>query len=113
MFGLFNKKEEPKLETEVIGRKFLVGSDLGYGQVKILDGSQKIKVCDTNAFQVYNANLDIYHEINGSTSVTAEYKDGYILYTCFQLKEAGDEKSNPPSYYKLDLNQNTLKQVEN
>lgn len=78
-----------------------------------LDGSQKTKVCDTDAFQVYNANLDIYHEINGSTSVTAEYKDGYILYTCFQLKEAGDEKSNPPSYYKLDLNQNTLKQVEN
>lgn len=78
-----------------------------------LDGSQKTRVCDTDAFQVYNANLDIYHEINGSTSVTAEYKDGYILYTCFQLKEAGDEKSNPPSYYKLDLNQNTLTQVEN
>lgn len=78
-----------------------------------LDGSQITKVCDTDAFQVYNANLDIYHEINGSTSVTAEYKDGYILYTCFQLKEAGDEKSNPSAYYKLDLNQNTLTQVKN
>lgn len=78
-----------------------------------LDGSQKTKVCSTDAFQVYNANLDIYHDINGSTSVTAEYKDGYILYTCFQLKEEGDEKSNPPSYYKLDLNQNTLTPVKN
>jgi hypothetical protein len=78
-----------------------------------LDGSQKTKVCDTDAFQVYNANLDIYHEINGSTSVTAEYKDGYILYTCFQLKEEGDKNSNPPSYYKLDLDKNTLTQVKN
>jgi len=43
-----------------------------------LDGSQKAKVCSTDAFQVYNANLDIYHDINGGTSVTAEYKDGYV-----------------------------------
>ena len=78
-----------------------------------LDGSQKTKVCSTDAFQVYNANLDMYHEINGSTSVTAEYKDGYILYTCFQLKEEGDQKDNPPSYYKLDLDQSTLTPVKN
>ena len=78
-----------------------------------LDGSQKTKVCSTDAFQVYNANLDIYHDINGSTSVTAEYQDGYILYKCFQLKEEGDKKENPPSYYKLDLNQNTLTPVKN
>lgn len=77
-----------------------------------LDGSQKAKVCSTDAFQVYNANLDVYHDINGSTSVTAEYKDGYILYKCFQLKEEGDKKSNPPSYYKLDLNQNKLTPVK-
>ena len=77
-----------------------------------LDGSQITKVCSTDAFQVYNANLDIYHEINGSTSVTAEYQDGYILYTCLQLREEGEQKSNPPSYYKLDLNQNTLTPVE-
>jgi len=78
-----------------------------------LDGSQKTTVCSTDAFQVYNANLDIYHEINGSTSVTAEYQDGYILYTCVQLKEEGDPKENPPSYYKLDLKQNTLTPVKN
>lgn len=78
-----------------------------------LDGSQKTKVCGTDAFRVYNANLGIEHEINGSTSVTAEYRDGYILYTCVQLKEEGDQKENPPSYYKLDLNQNTLTSVKN
>lgn len=78
-----------------------------------LDGSQKTKVCSTDAFQVYNANQDIYHDINGSTSVTAEYQDGYILYTCLQLREEGDQKTNPPSYYKLDLNQNTLTPVKN
>lgn len=27
-----------------------------------LDGSEKTKVCSTDAFQVYNANLDLYHE---------------------------------------------------
>ncbi|HEX3025973.1 MAG TPA: hypothetical protein VHR42_01915 [Clostridia bacterium] len=73
-----------------------------------LDGSQRTKVCSTDPFIVYNANLNISHEINGSSSVTAEYKDGYILYTCFQLKEVGEEKTNPPSYYKLDLAQNKL-----
>lgn len=77
-----------------------------------LDGSEKTKVCGTDAFQVYNANLDIYHDINGSTSVTAEYQDGYILYTCFQLREEGENKSNPPSYYRLDLDQNTLTPVK-
>lgn len=78
-----------------------------------LDGSQKTKVCSTDAFQVYNANIDMYHDINGSTSVTAEYQDGYILYTCVQLREEGEEKSNPPSYYKLDPNQDTLTPVKN
>ncbi len=73
-----------------------------------LDGSQRTKVCSTDPFIVYNANLNISHEINGSSSVTAEYKDGYILYTCFQLKEVGEEKTNPRSYYKLDLTQNKL-----
>lgn len=78
-----------------------------------LDGSQKAKVCSTDAFQVYNANLNASHEINGSTSVTAKYQDGYILYKCFQLKEEGDKKSNPPSYYKLNLSQNKLTPVKN
>lgn len=79
-------------------------------KVKI-DGSQVTKVCDTSAFQVYNANLGISHDLNGSTSVTAEYKDGYILYTCRQLKEVGDKQENPPSYYQFDLEQGTVTPV--
>lgn len=82
--------------------------DLGEIDKVRLDGSQRTKVCSTDPFIVYNANLNISHEINGSSSVTAEYQDGYILYTCFQLKEVGEEKRNPPSYYKLDLTQNKL-----
>ena len=78
-----------------------------------LDGSQKTKVCGTDALVVYNANVNKYHELNGSTSVTAEYKDGYILYKCFQLKEGGDKKTNPPSYYKLDINTNKITSVKN
>jgi len=72
-----------------------------------LDGSQKTKVCSIDAFQVYNVNLNTYHGLNGSTSITAKYLDGYILYTCFQLHEFGD-KPNPPSYYKLNLKQNKI-----
>lgn len=78
-----------------------------------IDGSQITKVCDTDVFQVYNANADVYHEINGSTSITAEHKDGFILYTCVQLGEVDDEKENPPSCYKLDLEQGALTAVEN
>lgn len=77
-----------------------------------LDGSQIKKVCETDTFQVLNANLNLYHEINGSTSITAAYKDGYILYTCVQLNEVGDKQPNPPSHYKLDLSQNTLTFIE-
>ena len=78
-----------------------------------LDGSRKTKVCSTDALVVYNANVKKYHEINGSSSVTAEYKDGYILYKCFQMRQVDDKKINPPSYYKLDLKQNKLIPVKN
>lgn len=77
-----------------------------------LDGSQKTKVCSTDTFQVYNVNLNTYHGLNGSTSITAAYLDGYILYTCFQLHEVGD-KPNPPSYYKLDPSTNKITEVKN
>ncbi len=70
-----------------------------------LDGSQKTKVCNTDTFQ----------NLNGSTAVTAEYKDGYILYKLVQMKQAGDlnSKSNSPAYYKLDINQNKIVPVRN
>jgi len=86
-------------------------SDLSTIEKVRLDGSQRTKVCGTDAFQVYNVNLNTYHGLNGSTSITAEYLDGYILYTCFQLHEVGD-KPNPLSYYKLDPDTNKITEVK-
>ena len=63
-----------------------------------LDGSQKTKVCDTDAMQ----------HLNGNMAITAEYKDGYILYQTKQCNEAGNNSSYPTLYYKLDLKQNKL-----
>ena len=68
-----------------------------------LDGSQKTKVCDIPEIM----------EINGSTAVTAEYKDGYILYKTQQLHEVGDNSSYPPYYYKLDPATNKISEVKN
>lgn len=77
-----------------------------------LDGSQKTRACGTDALVVYNANVNQYHGLNGSTSVTAEYKDGYILYKCFQMQQDGDKKINPTSYYKLDPNTDKITEVK-
>jgi hypothetical protein len=67
-----------------------------------LDGSQKTKVCDIPEIM----------EINGSTAVTAEYKDGYILYKTQQLHEVGDNSSYPTYYYKLDPATNKISEVK-
>ncbi len=66
-----------------------------------LDGSQKTKVCDLSM------------GISGSTAVTAEYKDGYILYTTRQMREVGDISSYPAYYYKLDPDINKITEVKN
>ena len=65
-----------------------------------LDGSKKIKLCDTSAMTALNAN----------TAITAKYKDGYILYKLVQLKEVGDKKpnTNTITYYKLDINKKKI-----
>ena len=68
-----------------------------------LDGSQKTKVCDVNAMKALNANV----------AVTAEYKDGYILYKLVQLREVGDDRPNTVTYYKLDLDTNEITEVKN
>lgn len=60
-----------------------------------LDGSQKTKVCDTDAMRALNANVD----------PSAQYKDGSILYKLIQLREVGDDSPNTVTYYKLDINQ--------
>ncbi|HEX3040430.1 MAG TPA: DUF5050 domain-containing protein [Caproiciproducens sp.] len=67
-----------------------------------LDGSQKTKVCDTDAMDALNANA----------AVTAEYKDGYILYKLVQLREAGGNKPNTVTCYKLDINQSKIIPVQ-
>lgn len=58
-----------------------------------LDGSGKTKVCGT----------DDFGNLNGSTAITAEYKDGYIRYKTVQLHCVGDTSSYPPYYYKLNV----------
>jgi hypothetical protein len=68
-----------------------------------LDGSQKTKICDTDAMDALSANA----------AVTAEYKDGYILYKLVQLKEAGVNKPNAVTYYKLDIDHNKIIPVKN
>jgi beta-lactamase regulating signal transducer with metallopeptidase domain len=69
-----------------------------------LDGSQKTTVCNTDALG----------NINGSTEITMEYKNGYIIIKTFQLKSVGDTgPSATPHYYKLDLNQNKITSVKN
>jgi len=68
-----------------------------------LDGSQKTKVCDIDAMEALNANA----------AVTAEYKDGYILYKLVQLREIGDSRPNTVTYYNLDLKQNKIIPVKN
>lgn len=67
-----------------------------------LDGSHKTKVCTVDAMEALNANA----------AVTAEYKDGYILYKLVQLREVGDSRPNTVTYYKLDLNQNKITEVK-
>lgn len=68
-----------------------------------LDGSQKTKVCDIP---------EMMH-LNGNMAVTAEYKNGYILYKTQQLHEVGNNSSYSPCYFKLDLNENKITEVNN
>ena len=79
-----------------------------------LDGSQKTKACDTDSIQVYNTENKDYHGLNGSTFITAEYTDGYILYEFIQGQQPGDDfsKPNPPSYYKLDPKTDKITKVK-
>lgn len=67
-----------------------------------LDGTGKTKVCGTDAIE----------NLNGSMAVTAEYKDGYILYKTVQLRSAGDDSSYPEVRYKLDLGQEKITPVK-
>ena len=71
-------------------------------KVKV-DGSQKTKVCNTDAI----SNLD------GSTEVTTKYQNGSILIRTFQLKPVGDTRPTAkPNYYRLDLKSNQITPVK-
>lgn len=100
------------LEPCVAGEWVYYLPNLGEIDKVKLDGSQKTRVCSTDALVVYNANVNKYHGLNGSTSITAEYKDGCILYTCFQLKQVEDKKINPTSYYKLNPNTDKITKIK-
>ena len=67
-----------------------------------LDGSEKTKVCSVDAMEALNANA----------AVTAEYKDGYILYKLVQLREVGDNRPHTVTYYKLDLEENKITEAK-
>jgi len=77
-------------------------SDLDTIEKVRLDGSQRTKVCDTP---------EMMH-LNGNASLTAEYKDGYILYRTQQLHEIGNNSSYPSYYYKLDPDTNKITEVK-
>lgn len=66
-----------------------------------LDGSQKTKVCNVDAMEALNANA----------AVTAEFKDGSVLYKLVQLRESGDSRPNTETYYKLDTSLNKITPV--
>lgn len=68
-----------------------------------LDGTGKTKVCGTDAF----------HDVSGSTAITASYKDGVILYRTQQMHSAGDTSSYPVYYYKLDVKTGTVTELKN
>lgn len=68
-----------------------------------LDGSGKTKVCGT----------DDFGDLNGSTAITAEYKDGYIRYKTVQMHCVGDTSSYPPYYYKLNVASGKVTAVKN
>ena len=68
-----------------------------------VDGSQKTKVCNTDAIS----------NLNGSTEVTTKYQNGSILIRTFQLKSVGDTgPTAKPNYYRLDLSQNKITPVK-
>lgn len=68
-----------------------------------LDGTGKTKVCST----------DHFHDVSGSTAITASYKDGAILYRTQQMRSVGDNSSYPAYYYSLDTETGTVTEVKN
>ncbi|MBU3811274.1 MAG: copper amine oxidase N-terminal domain-containing protein [Candidatus Niameybacter stercoravium] len=82
-----------------------LGDQEGFHKM-LLDGTQDTVICDFS--QVGS--------LNGSTSVTSEYKGDSILYKVQQLRQYDGngqlDPERPAYYYKLDLQNHTLEPVE-
>lgn len=73
----------------------------------LLDGTQDTRICDYS---------NVTNNINGSTSITSEVKEGYILYK-FQALSQYDangklEEPAPIYYYRLELSDNSLEPID-
>lgn len=87
----------------LVGEWVYYFADLDTIQKVKVDGSQKTKVCNTDAIS----------RLDGSTEVTTRYQNGSILIRTFQLKPVGDTGSSAkPNYYRLDLNTNKITPVK-
>lgn len=82
-----------------------LGDEEGFHKM-LLDGTQDTIICDFSKIR----------SLNGSTSVTSEYKGDYILYKMQALRQYdANGQLSPPSpidYYKLNLSDNTLEVID-
>lgn len=94
--------DDPVLAPCVAGEWVYFLSDLGTIEKVKLDGSQRTKVCGTDAIE----------NLNGNMSITAAYQNGFILYTTQQCHEVGNNSSYPVHYYQLDPDTNQITEVK-
>lgn len=84
----------------------VLGDQAGFHKM-LLDGTQDTLICDFSRIV----------SLDGSTTVTSEYKGDYILYKMQSLRQYdahGElEPPNPIDYYKLNLSDNTLQRINN
>lgn len=84
----------------------VMGDEEGFHKM-LLDGTQDTRICDFSK---------VTHSINGSTSVTSEVKEGYVLYKFQGLRQydANEklEEPHPIDYYRLNLSDNSLERFD-
>lgn len=84
----------------------VLGDEEGFHKM-LLDGTQDTRICDFS---------NVTHGINGSTSITSEVKESYILYKFQALRQYDAngklEEPHPIDYYRLNLSDNTLELID-
>ena len=84
----------------------VMGDEEGFHKI-LLDGTQDTYICDFSK---------VKYPINGSTSVTSEVKEDYILYKFQGLRQYDADgkldKPHPIYYYKLNLSNHTLESID-